>query len=324
MSGPVEGPRRMTPAMTDDNDGSGEKGETWEKCETWEKGGSWEKGGLTRRQFVKGTAVCAGILAAGLYPVASALASLASETPTAENVAINMPANSIWYAPAPSENRFAMVIDVKACIGCRKCVYACMKENNIGRDSGFTYIQVLQMPRGSLELEHGDLYYKQGASPDHWYLPIQCMQCGNPPCVQACPVKATWKESDEIVVIDYKKCIGCRVCMIACPYFARHFNWVDPSVPKNEINPAVPLHEKAGTVEKCTFCIHRAREGRNPYSGTSSRGIVTRCTEVCPVQARHFGDLNDPDSNVSRLLRTRRVFRLKEELGTEPRIWYVG
>jgi len=268
----------------------------------------------TRRQFIKGLGVGVGLIAAGTIPGVSTFASLASEEAVEENVAINMPDKSIWYAPSPPKHtRFGMVIDTKACIGCRKCVYACVKENNIGRTSGFTYIQVLQMEHGSLELENGDLYYTEGGSPDHWYLPIQCMHCGHPPCVYGCPVKATWKESDELVVMDYRKCISCKNCMIACPYFARHFNWVEPRVPKSEINPAVPLHEKAGVVEKCTFCIHRVR-----------KGMVTRCTEVCPVQARHFGNLNDPNSNVSRLLKTRRVFRLKEELGAEPRIWYVG
>lgn len=269
---------------------------------------------LTRRQFIKRLGVAAGILTAGISPATLMLAAETPEKTSEESVAINMPAKTIWYAPRPAKKRFGMVIDVKACIGCRKCVYACMKENNIGRDSGFTYIQVLEMERGSLELEHANLYYTKGASPDHWYLPIQCMQCGKPPCVYGCPVKATWKESDEIVVIDYNKCIACRNCMITCPYFARHFNWKHPHVPKEETNPKVPLEEKAGVVEKCTFCIHRVREG-----------MVTRCTEVCPVQARKFGDLNDPNSNVSQILRTRRVvFRVKEELGTEPRIWYVG
>lgn len=220
---------------------------------------------------------------------------------------------SIWYAPPPNpKTRYAMVIDVKACIGCRKCVYACLKENNIGRDSGMTYIQLLAMEKGSIDLERADLYYTEGGQPDRWYMPIQCMQCDNPPCVQSCPVTATWKESDGIVVIDYKKCIGCRYCMVACPYWARHFNWKKPFVPKEEVNPDVPIRP-VGVVEKCTFCIHRVREGK-----------TTRCVEACPVQARKFGDLNDPNSSVSKLLRTRRVFRLKEELGTEPRIWYVG
>jgi molybdopterin-containing oxidoreductase family iron-sulfur binding subunit len=164
-----------------------------------------------------------------------------------------------------------------------------------------------------MELEGAKIDYEEGGQKDKWYLPIQCMQCAKPSCVYGCPVKATWKEPDGIVVIDYNKCIACRNCMVTCPYFARHFNWVDPHVPEKEINPNVPLEDKKSVVEKCTFCIQRTRNG-----------MTTACTEACPVGARKFGDLNDPDSDVSVLLRTRRAFRLKEELGNEPMIWYVG
>jgi molybdopterin-containing oxidoreductase family iron-sulfur binding subunit len=259
----------------------------------------------TRRQILKLLGIGAGGLLLGNSPrVLEAAFGSEGEAQSGK---------SIWYAPPPNPKaRYAMVIDINACIGCRKCVYACLKENNIGRRSGITYIQVLAMEKGSIDLDRSDLYYKEGAQPDRWYMPIQCMQCENPPCVQSCPVTATWRESDGIVVIDYKKCIGCRNCMIACPYWARHFNWNEPFVPKEEVNPDVPIRP-TGVVEKCTFCIHRVR-----------RGKTTRCVEACPVQARKFGDLNDPNSSVSQLLRTRRVFRLKEDLGTEPRIWYVG
>jgi molybdopterin-containing oxidoreductase family iron-sulfur binding subunit len=155
--------------------------------------------------------------------------------------------------------------------------------------------------------------YTEGGRPDKWYMPVQCMHCAKPTCVYGCPVKATWKEPDGTVVIDYNTCIACRNCMVTCPYGARHFNWVEPEVPKAEVNPKVPLEDKAGVVEKCTFCIQRTRNG-----GT------TACVEACPVGARTFGDLNDPESDVSILLKTRRVWRLKESLGTEPMIWYVG
>ncbi|MCG2808224.1 MAG: 4Fe-4S dicluster domain-containing protein, partial [Coriobacteriia bacterium] len=142
---------------------------------------------------------------------------------------------------------------------------------------------------------------------------VQCMHCAKPTCVYGCPVQATWKEPDGIVVIDYDKCIACRNCLVTCPYDARHFNWVEPEVPEDEVNPKVPLEEKSGVVEKCTFCIQRTRNGQ-----------TTACTEACPVGARTFGDLNDPESEVSILLKTRRVWRLKEEYGNEPMIWYVG
>ena len=278
---------------------------------------------LSRRQFLRGLGIGAGVLATGFAPaVVSALpkdapeagAEIGPEPAVHEDGAINYPGKPVSYAdPAIEGVRYGMVIDIKACVGCRQCVYACMKENNIGRNSGFTYIKVLEMEAGTLELEHAKLDYEEGGKPDRYYVPVQCMQCEKPPCVYGCPVKATWREPDGIVVIDYDKCIACRNCMVTCPYFARHFNWVEPHVPKNEVNPEVPLHEKAGVVEKCTFCVQRTRNG-----------LTTRCTEVCPVGARKFGDLNDPESEVSQILRTRRAFRLKEEMGTEPVIWYVG
>ncbi len=288
---------------------------------------------VTRRRFLEGMGAAAGLLAAGTVPalVSSLPSAGAAEGEAAsegeghstgdemldgiieENQPVNYPGHTVEYAPESGNECWAMVIDVKACIGCRRCVYACVKENNIGRNAGFTYIQVLEMEPGKVDIEHAELHYDEGGKPDKWYMPVQCMQCAKPTCVYGCPVKATWKDPDGIVVIDYDKCIACRNCMVTCPYFARHFNWVEPEVPEGEVNPKVPLHEKHGVVEKCTFCIQRTREG-----GT------TACTEACPVGARKFGDLNDPESEVSVLLRTRRVWRLKEETGNEPMIWYVG
>ena len=290
---------------------------------------------LTRRNFLKGFGAAAGILAVGIVPaVAGEMAAagsagpgagtaMAAETPAkgdavldyliAEDGSVNYPGHTTNYAPPVGDQKWAMVIDVKACVGCRKCVYACVKENNIGRNSGFTYIQVLEMEPGSMDIDTSDVRYPQGGDPDKWYMPVQCMHCAKPTCVYGCPVTATWKDPDGIVLVDYDKCIACRNCMVTCPYFARHFNWVKPYVPKAEINPAVPLEAKESVIEKCTFCVQRVRKG-----GT------TACTEACPVGARTFGDLNDPNSAVSELIRTRRVFRMKEELGNEPMIWYVG
>lgn len=303
-------------SRNDERDPSADRVDVPEACPT-----------LSRRRFLEGIGATAGLIAAGVVPaLMSAAPASGSESEAVEggtgieqiaehSGAINYPGKPVSYAkdfPAGDE-KWAMVIDVKACVGCRKCVYACVRENNIGRTSGFTYIQVLEMQLGSNETEHGTLDYEEGGRPDKWYMPVQCMHCAQPSCVFGCPVKATWREPDGIVVIDYDKCIACRNCMTVCPYDARHFNWVEPEVPKNEVNPLVPVHEKAGVVEKCTFCVQRTRKG-----GT------TACTEACPVGARTFGDLNDPNSDVSVLLRTRRSFRLKEELGNEPVIWYVG
>jgi len=279
---------------------------------------------LSRRRFLGGIAASAGLIAAGAVPGAIAVTATAAdaegehgdpalEAVIEEDQPVNYPGHPVSYAPPAGDEKWGMVIDVKACIGCRRCVYACVKENNIGRNSGFTYIQVLEMDLGKVDIEHAVLDYEIAGRPDKWYMPVQCMQCAKPTCVYGCPVKATWKEPDGIVTIEYDKCIACRNCMVTCPYSARHFNWVEPEVPPKEVNPEVPLEEKAGTVEKCTFCVQRTRKG-----GT------TACTEACPVGARKFGDLNDPESEVSQLLKTRRVWRLKEEYGNEPMIWYVG
>lgn len=280
---------------------------------------------LSRRRFLEGIGVAAGLVAAGAVPaVLTAGPATAADSGSAEsdNVladviehdgAVNYPGKPVYYADEAGDQKWAMVIDVKACVGCRKCVYACIKENNIGRNAGFSYIQVLEMEPGKIELESARSDYKEGGQPDKWYLPVQCMHCEKPTCVYGCPVKATWREPDGIVVIDYEKCIACRNCIVTCPYSARHFNWYEPEVPKNEVNPKVPLEEKAGVVEKCTFCVQRTRNG-----------MTTACVEACPVGARTFGDLNDPESAVSKLISTRRAFRLKEELGSEPVIWYVG
>jgi molybdopterin-containing oxidoreductase family iron-sulfur binding subunit len=231
----------------------------------------------------------------------------------AEDGAVNYPGHPVYYAQPAGKQKWAMVIDVKKCVGCRRCVYACVRENNIGRNEGFTYIQVLEMEPGTIDVDTSNANYTQGGNPDKWYMPVQCMHCAKPTCVYGCPVQATWKEPDGTVLIDYNKCIACRNCMVTCPYFARHFNWLKPEVPAAEVNPKVPLAEKEGTVEKCTFCVQRTRNGQ-----------TTACVEACPVGARSFGDLNDPTSDVSTLLKTRRVFRFKEELGNEPMIWYVG
>jgi molybdopterin-containing oxidoreductase family iron-sulfur binding subunit len=282
---------------------------------------------LSRRRFLEGLGASAGIIAAGAVPaIVSAIPKAAGakeqvestgnealDRLVEENHAVNYPGKPPHYATPAGKEKWAMVIDVKACIGCRRCVYACVEENNIGRNSGFTYIQVLEMEQGAIDIETSKLDYEEGGNPDKWYMPVQCMHCAKPTCVYGCPVVATWKEPDGIVLIDYDKCIACRNCMVTCPYDARHFNWVEPEVPKDEVNPKVPLEEKAGVVEKCTFCVQRTRDG-----GT------TACTAACPVGARKFGDLNDPESEVSKLITTRRVFRLKEELGNEPMIWYVG
>ncbi len=219
--------------------------------------------------------------------------------------------------PAQEGVVFGYAINIGVCKGYRDCVDACVKENNQGRDSQVQYIRVLEMDRGNMNLEESEHYYDPETVPveGKFYLPVQCMQCDDPPCVKACPVEATWTEPDGIVVIDYDWCIGCRYCMTACPYWARHFNWTEPQIPAEELNPDTHYlgnrPRPKGVVEKCHFCVQRTRENRQPA-----------CMEACPTGARVFGNLLDPDSEIRYVLEHKTVFRLKEDLGTEPKFWY--
>ncbi len=213
---------------------------------------------------------------------------------------------------------FGYGLDLARCVGCRRCVYACVEENNQSREPQIHWIRVLRMEKErGIELAESSAYYEPPVvpEPDAFYVPVACQQCRNPPCTKVCPVKATWQEPDGIVVIDYDWCIGCRCCMSACPYGARHFNWAEPTIASEEIETDTHYlgnrPRPKGVVEKCTFCIHRVRRGRYPA-----------CVEICPVGARKFGNLLDEDSEMRYLLREKRVFVLKEELNTRPRFYY--
>jgi molybdopterin-containing oxidoreductase family iron-sulfur binding subunit len=216
---------------------------------------------------------------------------------------------------------FGYALNLSRCIGCRKCAHACVKENNQSRadadDIEMSYIRVLEMKKGAINLETSSVYYDPAMVPqkDKYYMPVQCHQCRESPCTKVCPVQATWQESDGLVVVDYNWCIGCRYCMAACPYDARRFNYQKPTVPAAAINPnqsylSNRLRPK-GVVEKCTFCLHRTRDGKFPA-----------CLEVCPTGARVFGNLRDPDSEINYILNHKRVYVLKEDVGTLPRFYY--
>jgi len=213
---------------------------------------------------------------------------------------------------------FAYGLDISRCIGCRRCVYACVDENNQSRDPQIHYITVLEMEKKhGVDLHHANEYYEPEQVPreGHFYFPVACQQCDNPPCTKVCPVGATWKEADGVVVIDYDWCIGCRYCMAACPYGARHFNWTSPSIPKDELNTNTHILGNRpriqGVVEKCHFCLQRTRNGRYPA-----------CVEVCPVGARKFGNLLDPESEIRQVIETKRIFIFKDDLNTHPKFFY--
>jgi molybdopterin-containing oxidoreductase family iron-sulfur binding subunit len=223
---------------------------------------------------------------------------------------------SIAATPAQPGVEFGYAFNISKCKGYRNCVTACINENNLDRAAGTQYIRIFEMENGEVNLDHADASYQHEVPAEgHFYLGTQCFQCANPPCVEVCPVRATWQEPDGIVVVDYDWCIGCRYCIAACPYWARRFNWGAPEVPAEELNPVQHYlgnrARKKGVVEKCTFCIQRTRQGRLPA-----------CAEACPTGARVFGNLLDPHSEIRWVLENKRVFRLKEDLGTEPRFWY--
>jgi len=220
--------------------------------------------------------------------------------------------------PPPLDGvEFVYGLNLSRCIGCRRCVHACVKENNQSRAPEIQYIRVLQMEKGGINVETSQHHYAPDQVPDRtkYYMPVQCHQCKKPPCVKVCPVKATWQEPDGIVVIDYDWCIGCRYCEAACPYWARRFNFAEPEIPEGTLNPNMAYlsnrPRSKGVMEKCTFCLQLTRRGRFPA-----------CLEVCPTGSRKFGNVLDPESEVAYILNHKRVFVLKEEVGTVPRFFY--
>ena len=224
------------------------------------------------------------------------------------------------------EHRWTMVIDLDRCTGCQACVVACTAENNVpvvGEDE-------VRMGRAMhwIRIER----YWEGEYPNvrARFMPVLCQQCERAPCEPVCPVFATYhSEVEHVNVQVYNRCIGTRYCANNCPYIARVFNWFDPQFPEplnEQLNPDVTVRRR-GIMEKCTFCIQRIRraeevaeaEGRPVQDGD----VQPACVQSCPAGAMTFGDLNDPDSEVARLVRSRRRFRLLEDLGTEPAVVYL-
>ena len=224
--------------------------------------------------------------------------------------------------------RYAMVIDRQRCVGCGSCSIACRAENNLSEGVYWSH----------------KITETSGVFPNvrFHYLPTLCNHCTNAPCVRGCPTRAMHKVENGITMHDPKKCIGCRYCMINCPYGVIYFNWKSShqfwkdkrvliegatSSPAEEVraaggkgtpyynpqkNSTTPDIRPKGVVEKCTFCEHRVR-----------KGLLPNCVEACPADARIFGDLEDPQSNVNQLLGKYRPYRLKEALGTDPAVFYI-
>lgn len=211
---------------------------------------------------------------------------------------------------------YGYAFNLTRCEGYMECVSACVKENNLDRRSNTQYIRIFEMENGQMSPEVGNgKFFHQVPVKDHFYMGVQCFHCQNAPCVKACPTKATWQEPDGIVVVDYDWCIGCRYCIAACPYYGRRFNWNEPQVSAEEMTKKQHYlgnrMRGRGQMEKCTFCIQRSRNGRLPA-----------CVDACPTGARVFGNLLDPKSEIRFVLKNKKVFRFKEDLGTDPKFWY--
>ena len=197
--------------------------------------------------------------------------------------------------------RYGMVIDLKRCIGCHSCTLACKLKNATG--PGIFWSQVSDEEVGTYP------------SVSRHFLPRLCMHCHNALCVEVCPTGASYQREDGIVLVDEDKCIGCKYCIVACPYQARSYNKDKKGyfgvglVPNEELGSQ---QHTVGVVEKCNFCVDRVEIGEKPA-----------CVEACPTEARCFGDLDDPRSQVSQLIISRHGLHLLPELGTEPAIYYL-
>ena len=202
--------------------------------------------------------------------------------------------------------RLAIAINLDRCVGCHTCALSCKMQNNV--PEGMLWNRVLT--EGCDRFDSAEGVYPHLT---RTYLPLACQHCENPACERVCPTGATYKDDKGRVEIDYDKCIGCRMCMAACPYNARTFNWNDPVRATGASYGDARVPERArGVMEKCTLCKERTDEGDEPM-----------CVRCCPADARIFGDLDDPDSAVSRLRRDQGAEVLLEDKGTRPQVFYV-
>ncbi len=255
---------------------------------------------FTRRDFIKKSAGALGLAAALSSPLVPLLGKRAAAS------------NEQQSSDKKKLRQWCMVIDLKKCEGCvtigtaPQCTQACITGHFAPKGQQWIEIYEVEMPGGG-----------------SFFLPAPCYQCENAPCVNVCPVAATYHDTDGVVLIDHHRCIGCRMCMAACPYQRRFFNWATPELPPEaafaEYSPEYPVPAVKGTVIKCMFCVHFLVAGRLPY-----------CVLGCPMKALYMGDLvEDIASNgsevvkLSTFLDENNAYRYKEELGTQPRVWYL-
>ena len=301
--------------------------------------------GMTRKEFLRAVTLTGGAVAAAVTGVVTHRRKRSTRDPRGESTKRTLdvldsipPAQNedpllrmqrdlkTAMAKAVEQRHWIMVIDVRKCIGCYACTIGCVVENKL--PPGVVYRPVTTEERG----EFPNVHLK--------FTPRPCMQCDNPSCTPVCPVRATWKRPDGVVVIDYDRCIGCRYCLTACPYSARtsdfgeyYTNHVAEGTPAGEDRPvegpnmpyeAEPSHEYAkhwvraghqspiGNARKCHFCLHRLEKGMLPM-----------CVTTCIGRATYFGDKNDPDSLVIELITRNDYETLLPHRGTQPQVFYL-
>lgn len=212
---------------------------------------------------------------------------------------------------ASAEYEWHMGIDLEKCIGCQYCVWACQATNDVPRD----------------DMRWNVGFPERTESGVDFFMTRPCLHCQEAPCVKVCPVGATWVREDGIVAMDYDRCIGCRYCEVACPYDVRRFNWevVEDENPYHPTWGSPEVDRRArGVIEKCTFCVHRVDRGlASGLTPGVDQQATPACVVACPVNARVFGDVKDPNSPMSVFLRENETFRLREDFGTEPKVHYV-
>lgn len=245
---------------------------------------------VTRRGFIRAASL-AGVSAA----VSGFVAGLLAEEADAEMENKTEP-----------EHQWAFVVDMRRCDGCEKCTKECQSTHYLAKDQKWINVYKITNPTGQSH-----------------FMPRLCMHCENPPCLRVCPVGATFKNDEGVVLVNQNTCIGCRTCMAACPYEARYFNWEEPPPAPQLLSqpmPEFPVPGKKGTVGKCILCVHNAAVGKLPA-----------CVEACTMGALWIGDLKaDIATNgmqtvkLSKFLRENDAMRFREELGTRPRLWYIA